>query len=59
MNTKQQELAHANGDACEVEGCQECCEHWEWDHDQCMDCGFERDPGEAIDRAMDSMDEER
>ena len=44
---------------CGEEGCQECCPHNEFDHDCCMDCGYERDPGEAIDRAMDYLDQER
>lgn len=38
-------------------GCTECCSHYEWDHDQCMDCGKERCPGEAIDRAMDYFED--
>jgi hypothetical protein len=38
---------------CDVHGCPSCCEHWEWDHDICMDCGKERDVGAEIDRAMD------
>lgn len=38
---------------CDEHECMECCPHDEWDHDQCMDCGKERCPGEAIDRAMD------
>jgi len=32
--------------------CQECCPHDEFEHDMCLDCGYERDPGEAIDAAM-------
>jgi len=39
--------------------CQDCCEHWEQDHYICLDCGKELDPGEAIDKAMDSIQEER
>jgi hypothetical protein len=38
---------------CEESGCQECCEHDEFDHGICLDCGYEKDPGEDIDRAMD------
>lgn len=44
---------------CEDYGCQDCCPHDEKDHDQCVDCGKEFDPGLAIDRAMDSLDYER
>lgn len=54
-----QHMAHSKGQDCGEEKCQECCPHYEWDHDQCMDCEKERCPGEAIDRAMDSMDMER
>ncbi len=38
---------------------EEECEHFEFDHDMCLDCGYERDPGEAIDRAMDYYEGER
>lgn len=44
---------------CEEIECQDCCQHGEWDHDMCLDCGYERCPGAEIDRAMDSIDEER
>jgi len=44
-------------ESCEEEKCQECCPHDEWDHDQCMYCEKERCPGEAIDAAMDSMED--
>ncbi len=44
---------------CENRECQQCCPHDEYDHDVCLDCGNERDPGEAIDRAMDAMDMDR
>lgn len=37
--------------------CQACCPHDEYDHDICLDCGFERDPGIAIDRAMDALED--
>lgn len=40
---------------CDASDCQECCAHDEFDHDVCMDCGYERDPGDAIDRAYDRM----
>jgi hypothetical protein len=42
---------------CKEDGCQECCPHDEWDHDMCLDCGKERCPGEAIDRAMNSLED--
>ena len=42
---------------CERQECQECCEHNEFDHDICLDCGYERDPGAAIDAAMDYMED--
>lgn len=35
---------------------QDDCPHDEFDHDICIDCGYERDPGEAIDRAMDAYE---
>lgn len=38
---------------CSSPTCQDCCTHEETDHDICMDCGKELDPGAAIDRAMD------
>ncbi len=38
---------------CEAPECQACCPHDEFDHFVCMDCGYEQDPGAAIDRAMD------
>jgi hypothetical protein len=38
------------------------CEHEELDHNVCLHCGKELDPGDvyggAIDRAMDSIDEQ-
>lgn len=42
---------------CEETGCQSCCCHDERDHGVCLDCGHEEDPGEAIDRAMDYMED--
>lgn len=33
------------------------CEHDERDHGICLDCGDEEDPGAAIDRAMDAMED--
>jgi hypothetical protein len=40
-----------DGLPCEESGCQKCCAHSEWDHNICIDCGYERDPGIVIDRA--------
>jgi hypothetical protein len=45
------------GDYCEHSECQECCPHDERDHGICLDCGHEEDPGEAIDRAMDYLED--
>lgn len=45
------------GDYCEDPKCQSCCPHSERDHGICLDCEHEEDPGEAIDRAMDSMED--
>ncbi len=51
-------------DACQDDGvtrkgdpCPSCCEHNSsgFDHDICIDCGFERDPGAEIDAAMDYL----
>jgi hypothetical protein len=41
-------------EGCEEAECQDCCQHNSsgFDHDICIDCGYERCPGEAIDRAM-------
>lgn len=47
----------ANDSPCEEQGCQECCMHDSFDHDVCEDCGYERDPGIAIDRAMDYFED--
>lgn len=47
------ELEHA----CDEIDCQECCTHDERDYGICLDCGHEGDPGAAIDRAMDSMED--
>lgn len=43
----------ADDTPCEQQDCQQCCPHDEFDHDICLDCGYEHDPGIAIDRAMD------
>ena len=40
-------------------GCQQCCEHSETDHDICLDCSYEIDPGLAIDAAMDYVQGDR
>jgi hypothetical protein len=53
------EAVHERCEDCGMDGCQECCAHDERDHGICLDCGEEEDPGTAIDRAMDSIDEER
>lgn len=42
---------------CEEYDCQQCCPHDERDHGFCLDCGHEEDPGEAIDRAMDALED--
>lgn len=42
---------------CEDRKCPQCCPHDERDHGICMDCGDEEDPGIAIDRAMDAMED--
>lgn len=39
--------------------CQECCEHFEFDHYICLDCGYEKCPGEDIDAAEYHLDPER
>lgn len=51
------EEAHEAGEHCGAVDCQDCCEHDERDHGICLDCGHEEDPGEAIDRAMDYMED--
>ena len=59
MTNKNKEcIITAGSDECINESCQECCPH-EFDHDQCMDCGYERDPGDAIDAAEYAYDPER
>ncbi len=45
------------GDYCEASECQECCQHDERDHGICLDCGHEENPGAAIDRAMDYLED--
>jgi Fe2+ or Zn2+ uptake regulation protein len=45
--------AHSLEQPCDDTSCQDCCQHDEVDHFICMDCGFELDPGEFIDKAMD------
>lgn len=42
---------------CDDLSCQECCTHSERDHGICLDCEDEEDPGAAIDRAMDSLED--
>lgn len=53
------ETLHDEGADCGREDCQQCCPHDERDHGICLYCAHEQDPGEAIDRAMDSIDTER
>jgi hypothetical protein len=47
------EQAHDAGLDCGEVQCQQCCPHDEYDHYICLDCGYEKDPGEDIDAAMD------
>lgn len=54
---KTRDDAHNNGDDCGWEKCSQCCVHDERDHGICLDCGHEEDPGAAIDRAMDAMED--
>lgn len=49
--------AHENEEDCGREDCQSCCPHDERDHGICLDCAHEQDPGEAIDRAMDALED--
>jgi hypothetical protein len=42
---------------CAEYGCKACCPHDEFDHDICIECGHERDPGAAIDAAMDYLED--
>jgi hypothetical protein len=42
---------------CGEISCQSCCRHDERDHGVCMDCAHEEDPGAAIDRAMDYLED--
>lgn len=43
---------------CEEGDSHQCCEHGDSrDHGICIDCGHEEDPGEAIDRAMDYLED--
>lgn len=53
------ELLCDGENVCQGEGtCQQCCPHSDSrDHGICIDCGHEEDPGAAIDRAMDSMED--
>lgn len=43
----------------EGEPCQECCPHNEFEHFTCLDCGYEKCPGDCIDRAEYYIDPER
>lgn len=49
--------AHEELGCCEDRTCQECCEHNEFDHYICLDCGYEKDPGEDIDNAIDYFED--
>jgi hypothetical protein len=55
--TPEQDAAHDIGESCDVDLCQECCQHDERDHGICLDCGHEQDPGEAIDQAQDGLED--
>jgi hypothetical protein len=48
---------HELGEDCGESECQICCQHDERDHGICLYCAHEKDPGEAIDRAMDYEEE--
>ncbi len=43
--------AEKPGGPCEMERCQACCPHDEFDHYVCMDCDYEKCPGDDIDAA--------
>ena len=47
---------HEDDVSCNEQDCQICCPHDEFDHYICLDCGYEKDPGEDIDAAMDYLD---
>jgi len=42
---------------CDDSLCQQCCPHSDRDHGICIDCRHEEDPGEAVDRAMDALED--
>lgn len=44
-------------EGCEEEGCQDCCQHGEFDHYICMDCGYEKCPGDDIDAAEYALED--
>jgi hypothetical protein len=46
-----------NEEYCDDMSCQTCCPHDEFDHYMCLDCGYEKDPGEDIDAAMDRLED--
>ena len=50
-------MTHDDDTRCNDPNCQTCCPHDERDHGICLDCGHEEDPGEAIDRAMDYLED--
>jgi len=41
------------------EECKECCPHDEFDHYICIECGYEKCPGEDIDAAEYLLDPDR
>jgi hypothetical protein len=51
------EMQHEAGESCEKEDCQECCEHDEFDHYICLDCGYEKCPGDDIDAAEYALED--
>lgn len=44
-------IDHEKNQPCDDTACQECCPHDEFDHYICLDCGYEKCPGEDIDAA--------
>jgi len=50
-------MKHDENVLCDDIECKQCCEHDEFDHYVCLDCGYEKDPGEDIDAAMDYLED--
>ena len=44
------------GEACDLESCQECCEHWEVDHFICIECGTDLNGSPLCDRGFISYE---